>query len=122
MRSMENVVGLIAFVALAALVGSACDDDDDVDVVVLDGTIDEFDINGDLVVSRAEWASGFAMWDVDNNGLITSDEFLLSDEAFDEANLDGDAVITADEWEEFADDLDADGDLFIDADEFADFL
>ena len=121
MRSMKNVVGLIALVVSAALVGGACDDNDD-EVLVLDGTIDEFDINGDLVVSQAEWNAGFAVWDVDNNGRLTANEFRLNDGAFEQADLNGDALVTEAEWNEFLDDLDINDDLFIDADEFDPFL
>lgn len=103
---------------MAGLAGSACDDDDQLDVVVLDPPADAIDTNDDLVVSVSEWDAAFGVWDVNDDVSLTDGEFLFNDAAFTDLDVDADALISDAEWDAAFDDWDLDDDGFLD---FADF-
>lgn len=119
MFAAKRALGIAVLGLVAGLAGSACDDDDDqLDVVVLDPPADAIDTNGDLVVSESEWDDAFDVWDVNDDDLLTDQEFLFNAAAFTDLDVDGSALISEAEWDAAFDDWDLDDDGFLDFTEF----
>ena len=112
----KTLIGVLAI----ALVGSfaiGCEDEEDaIDDVV--GGFDDFDVDGDDVISQSEWDDGIDDWDLDDDGLLEEDEFPMDDDDFEDMDVDDDAAVTVAEWDDAFDDLDDDADGFIDEAEF----
>jgi len=113
-------LGIMAYVVMAGLAVSACDDDND--VVVIDARIDVIDVNDDLVVSLSEWTATFAVWDINGDGFLVDVEFLFNGTAFVNLDVNGDARLTVDEFNAAMDAWDINNDLVLEEAEFDAFL
>jgi hypothetical protein len=112
---MRSFKGIICAAAIAALgvIGTGCEDDDE----VVDGSVfDTIDVNADNLVSTTEWAASFGTWDVNDDGYVSESEYLL-DDGFDDLDVDDDGLLTETEWNSAMVDWDLDGDGFLDEDE-----
>jgi hypothetical protein len=110
-RSFKGII-CAAVIAALGVVGSGCDDDP----IVEDAEFDAIDTNADGLVSAAEWNTAFDAWDVDGDGFVDSDEYLL-DDGFNSLDVDSNALLTDAEWNGAMGAWDLDGDGFLDPDE-----
>ncbi len=113
---MGKFTGMICAAAIATLgvMGMGCDDED---AVVVDGTeFDVIDTTGDGLVSAAEWNATFSVWDVNADGVVDQNEYLL-DGGFGQLDVDANARLTATEWNAAMVDWDLDDDGFLEPDE-----
>jgi hypothetical protein len=115
-----RLLGILAL-ALTGLLATGCDDDDDIEDIV-DERIDELDLDDDLVVTRAEWAGAFVVWDDDGDRVLVFNEFRFNGGGFDIADLNNDGFVTEDEWEDLLDAWDVDDDELLEEIEFAPYL
>jgi hypothetical protein len=97
---MGKLKGLLSAVAISALgaTGAGCWDDDDDDIVQVDGVYAEIDTNNDGVVTVTEWNAAFPVWDVNDDGYIAASEYRLS-EGFATLDVDANGLLTAAEWD-----------------------
>jgi hypothetical protein len=111
---MRPIKGIICAAAIAGLgvIGTGCDDDDE----VVGTVFDTVDTNADKLVSTTEWAATFGTWDTNNDGFVSESEYQL-DDGFDDLDVDGDGLLTDAEWNAAMVDWDVDGDGYLDEDE-----
>ncbi len=110
----------VVALAIASMFAIGCGDDDDAVLIDDDSDIafEDIDLNDDGFVSAAEWADINTVWDVDADGLLDEDEFLMDDGDFDDFDFDDDDFVSPIEWADGFDDVDLDADGLLDADEF----
>jgi hypothetical protein len=107
-------------ITFIATFGLACGDDDEDAVILDDGVVefDDFDFDDDGFISTAEWNDMIDTWDVDGDGVLDEDEFLMDDGSFDDFDGDSDAFVTSTEWDDAFAGMDLDDDGAIDDAEF----
>ena len=86
---VRNFLGAVA-IAMAATFGLGCEDDEEEDFVALD-------YDGDGGIEAAEWSTAYGDWDLNDDGYLTTDEYLL-DDGFDTLDLNDDGLLTTDEF------------------------
>ena len=114
---MGKFKGMICAVAIVALgvTAAGCDEADDV-IDVGDTQFDAIDTTNDGLVSGAEWNAAFDVWDVNADGLVDQNEYLL-DDGFGDLDADANAALTEAEWNAAMVDWDLDDDGFLEPDE-----
>ena len=118
---MTHKLTLFRSLALAVLSGAlvfGCDDDDGDDVVLPDGQVvyTDLDTNGDGYIEIAEWDAYFGAWDLNDDGVITPNEWFL-DEPFAEVDTNGDGEISQAEYDAAFNTLDTNADGYLDPNE-----
>jgi hypothetical protein len=116
----KNLVGAIAMAA-AGVLGLACDDDDDDEISAGRAGFVTFDLDGNGVITTTEWDTVVDAWDVNGDGFVSENEFLL-DDGFDDLDIDDDDLLTDAEIEAAVGTWDLNGDGLLDAAELDPFI
>jgi len=115
---MGKFKGIICAVAFAAfsMTAAGCDEADDIIDDDGDAEFNAIDTSNDGLVSGAEWNAAFDAWDVNADGVVDQNEYLL-DDGFGDLDGDANAVLTDAEWNSAMVDWDLDDNGFLDEDE-----
>ncbi len=105
---VRNLLGAVA-IGMVVAFGAGCEDDEEDDFVALD-----YDDDGGVEVG--EWNTAFGAWDLNDDGYLTADEYLL-DDGFDTLDLNDDGLLTAEEFGAGFNLWDVDDDAILDEDE-----